>query len=217
MEDPSHPRYTIHQPAAWDNLAATPELLKAASEADAICFGTLAQRSPITRETVFTVLKAASPKCLTVCDINLRQNFFDRDCIDRSLRQCRLAKINHEEVPVVAPLLGLPSTVADFARAARTKYGNQVVCVTRAAEGCFLVSDNEEIDLPGEKVKVADTVGAGDSFTAALIVSLCNQWPLERAARFANRVGSLMATKVGATPRVGPEYAKLWREFQPAA
>lgn len=213
LEDAAHPWYTIHQPAAWDNLEATPELLQAAREADAICFGTLAQRSPKSRETVYRVLTECRPDCLTVYDINLRQKFYTREWIERSITLSRIVKINHEEVPVVAPLLEMPSDLAGFARAVLQKFHPEAVCITRASEGCLLATAESVFEIPGEKVKVADTVGAGDSFSAALIVALCNQWPLDKAARFANRVGGLVATKVGATPQVSAEYAELWRQF----
>lgn len=213
LEDVSHPWYTIHQPAAWDNLAATPELLAAASEADAICFGTLAQRSPIARETIHRVIEASSEDCLLVYDVNLRQDFYDREWIENSLTDCGIAKINHEEVMVVAPLLELPTDLLEFAQAAVERYMLNAMCITRAAEGCLVVAGDDVHDIAGEQVRVADTVGSGDAFTAALIIALCNDWPLEKAARFANRVGALVATKVSATPRVGAEYAVLWRHF----
>jgi fructokinase len=214
LEDAAHPYYTIHQPAAWDNLKATPELLAAAAEADAICFGTLAQRSPVARETIHEVLSASSENCLLVYDVNLRQNFYERQWIEESLADCGIAKINHEEVRIVAPLLGLPIEELEFAQAAVDRYMLNAMCVTRAAEGCLVVADDDVFDIPGERVQVADTVGSGDAFTAALIIALCNNWPLEKAARFANRVGALVATKVGATPRVGAEYARLWQEAE---
>ena len=216
LEDPAHPHYTIHAPAAWDNLHATPELLTAARQADAICFGTLAQRSPESRETIHRVLAAAQPKCLIVYDINLRQSYFDRSWIERSLAASRIAKLNHEEVRIVAPLLGLPAEPARFAGALLAETAVEAVCVTRAEEGCLIVTADETVEIPGEQVKVVDAVGSGDAFSAALIMSLCRGWPIARAARFANRVGALMATKPGATPRIASEYAELWQTFEAA-
>jgi fructokinase len=213
LEDAAHPYYAIHQPAAWDNLEPTPELLQAARESNAICFGTLAQRSPVARETIYQVLDAAQPSCLTVYDVNLRQQFYARDWIERSLTHSRIAKINNDEVAIVAPLLELPSELDRFAAAVIERFNMEAVCVTRAAEGCLVASAEATLDIPGESVLVADTVGAGDAFTAALIVALCNQWPLERAARFANRIGGIVATKVGATPQVAEEYRACAREF----
>ncbi len=214
LEDPAHPHYTIHAPAAWDNLQPAPELLSAARQADAICFGTLAQRSPDSRETIHRVLSAANPKCLIVYDINLRQHYYDREWIEKSLAASRIAKLNHEEVRIIAPLLGLPTEPAPFAAALLAATAVEAVCVTRAEEGCLIVTADETVELPGERVAVVDAVGSGDAFSAALIMSLCRGWPIARAAAFANRVGGLMATKPGATPRIASEYAELWRQFE---
>ncbi len=213
LEDPAHPHYTIHQPAAWDNLAAAPELLAAARQCDAICFGTLAQRSAQSRETIHQVLAAAGPRCLTVYDINLRQHYYDRDWIERSLAVSKIAKLNHEEARILAPVLGLPEDHLGFARGLLERTAIEAVCLTRAEDGCLAVTASEVIEVPGERVSVVDAVGSGDAFSAALIMSLLRGWPLEKAVRFANRVGALMATKPGATPRIAGEYAELWRTW----
>jgi fructokinase len=217
LEDPAHPHYTIHQPAAWDNLSATPELLGAARRADAICFGTLAQRAAASREAIHEVLAAANPKCLIVYDINLRQHYYDREWIERSLALSKIAKLNHDEVAVVAPLLGLPASPVEFGRALlERRTAVQAVCITRAEEGCTVVTPAEIVEVPGERVNVVDAVGSGDAFSAALIMSLCRGWALKKSIRFANRVGALMATKPGATPRIAGEYAELWKTWDSA-
>ncbi len=213
LEDPAHPHYTIHAPAAWDNLEATPELLDAARHADAVCFGTLAQRSPASRETIHRVLAAAAPNCLIAYDINLRQHYYDRQWIERSLAASKIAKLNHEEIRTIAPLLDLPAPPTEFARAILERTAVEAVCVTRAEEGCLIVTASETIEIPGERVKVVDAVGSGDAFSAAMIMALCRGWPLSKAARFANRIGALMATKPGATPRIAHEYAAMWKLF----
>jgi fructokinase len=216
LEDPAHPHYTIHAPAAWDNLEATPELLEAASRADAICFGTLAQRSSASREAIHSVLAAAGPRCLTVYDINLRQHYYDREWIEKSLAASKIAKLNHEEVQIIAPLLEAPAEPLGFCRTLLERTAVDAVCLTRAEHGCLVVSGDEVVDIPGEKVNVVDAVGSGDAFSAALIMALCRGWPLSKAARFANRVGAVMATKAGATPRIAAEYRQLWSLFESA-
>jgi fructokinase len=213
LEDPAHPHYTIHAPAAWDNLEATPSLLDAARRADAICFGTLAQRNPMSRAAIHKVLAAAGPKCLTVYDINLRQHYYDREWIETSLAVSKIAKLNHEEVRIIAPLLEVSAEANEFCRALFERTRIDAVCLTRAEDGCLIVMGDEVIDIPGEKVNVADAVGSGDAFSAAMIMALCRGWRLEKAARFANRVGALMATKPGATPRIAAEYEQLWSAF----
>ncbi|OAI53435.1 hypothetical protein AYO47_04805 [Planctomyces sp. SCGC AG-212-M04] len=216
LEDPAHPHYTIHAPAAWDNLEATSSLLEAARRADAICFGTLAQRNPTSRKTIHKVLAAAGPMCLTVYDINLRQHYYDREWIERSLAASKIAKLNHEEVRIIAPLLEAPSAPVEFCREILERTAVDAVCLTRAEDGCLVVTGDEVIDIPGEKVNVVDAVGSGDAFSAAMIMALCRGWPLEKAARFANRVGALMATKPGATPRIAAEYKQIWSTFESA-
>lgn len=214
LEDPAHPHYTIHAPAAWDNLQPTAALLEVAHKADAICFGTLAQRNEASRETVHKVLAAANPHCLIVYDINLRQHYYDRDWIERSLAASKIAKLNHEEVRIIAPLLNLPANPADFAKALLETTSIDAVCVTKAEDGCLVATSDEAVEIPGEHVNVVDAVGSGDAFSAALILALCRSWPIARAAHFANRVGALMATKQGATPRIAAEYADLWKSFE---
>ena len=216
LEDPAHPHYTIHAPAAWDNLEPTPALLDAARRADAICFGTLAQRSEQSRKTIHQVLAAAGPKCLIVYDINLRQHYYDRAWIERSLAASKIAKLNHDEVKIIAPLLELPAEPVEFARTLLETTAVDAVCVTRAEHGCLVVTGDEVVDIPGEQVNVVDAVGSGDAFSAAMIVALCRSWPMAKSVRFANRVGALMATKPGATPRISAEYRQLWNSFESA-
>jgi fructokinase len=212
LEDPAHPHYTIHVPSAWDNLEATPEWLAAAARADAICFGTLAQRDVRSRQTIHRLLDAASDDCLIVYDINLRQNYYAKDWIERSIAASTIAKLNHDEAAILGPLLELPIDPRGFAAGLLTRSSLEAVCLTRAENGCLVATREEVIEVPGEKVEVADAVGSGDAFSAALIMAVCRNWPMSRAVRFANRVGALMATKPGATPNVAEDYARLWRE-----
>jgi fructokinase len=209
-------RYTIYPPAAWDNLETTLGFLEVARRHGAICSGTLAQRGPTSRDTIHKVLAAAGPKCLTVYDINLRQHYYDRDWIEKSLAASKIAKLNHEEVRIIAPLLEAPGDPTEFCRALLERTAVDAVCLTRAEDGCLIVTGDEVIDIPGEKVNVVDAVGSGDAFSAAMIMALCRGWPLAKAARFANRVGALMATKPGATPRIAAEYKQLWGTFESA-
>lgn len=203
-------RFTIHEDVAWDRLEFTPQLAELMPTADAVCFGTLAQRSPLSRETIQRCLYETREDCLLVCDINLRQQFFDAITIERSLQAADIVKLNDDEVRVLSDLLGLPAaTHRDFAAGVRERFDVNLVCVTRGAEGCFLNSSTETAEIPGRKVTVVDTVGAGDSFTAALIVSQLEGWPLEKSARFANEVGALVAGRAGAMPRLRDEFQRL--------
>ncbi len=207
--------YTFLPDSAWDFLAPQPELIAAMQSARAICFGTLAQRSTISRETIHFCLAAASPDCLIVYDVNLRPPFYEREWIERSLRRARIVKLNDDEVRVLSQMFATgTNSDLDFARHLLNEQPQlELVCVTRGANGCLAVSRTEVVDAPGIAVQVVDTVGAGDSFTAALIQTRLAGWPLRRSVEFANRVGSLVASRPGAMPVLRDELAALRREF----
>ena len=207
-------RYTFKPDSAWDFLEPQPALLQAMRSATAVCFGTLAQRCPVSREAIHACLAAASSDCLIIYDVNLRPPFFEREWIERSLHRARIAKLNDDEVRLLSDLLGAnrPDN-ADFAHWLMDRYRLELVCVTRGAEGCLVVSGDEIVDVPGNPVQVVDTVGAGDSFTAALIQTRLAGWPLRRSAEFANRVGALVASRPGAMPVLTDELAALRHEF----
>lgn len=207
--------YTFLPDSAWEFLSPQPELIAAMQSARAVCFGTLAQRSAISRETIHSCLAAASSDCLIVYDVNLRPPFYERDWIERSLCRARIVKLNDDEVRVLSQMFATgTSNDLDFARhLLREQSQVELVCVTRGANGCLAVSRSEVVDVPGIAVQVVDTVGAGDSFTAALIQTCLAGWPLRRSIEFANRVGSLVASRPGAMPVLRDELAALRCEF----
>lgn len=212
---PSRPQYDIRQDVAWDFIAADEQLLALAGQADAICFGSLAQRSPVSRETIHRTIAAARPDCLVVFDVNLRQQWWNVDVIERSLRAARIAKLNQDEVATLAPLLGAPVAPGGFAAHLQQNYGVQTVCITRADEGCLLVDNDDLVELPGIEIRLVDAVGAGDAFSAALIAATLDGWPLRDAGLLANEVGALVASHAGAMPDLRPEFALLWERFRP--
>ncbi len=209
-----HPRYTIHEDAAWDYLEFDGGLEQLMARAAAVGFGTLAQRSPGSRRAIHRALAATRPECLVVYDVNLRQRWYQAAWIEPSLAACQLVKLNAEEVGVLAEALGAKSAEPEaFARELQDRYRVEAVCVTRAAEGCLLVERDATIDSPGVRVEVADAVGAGDAFTAAWIVARLKGWPPEAQARFANAVGAMVASRPGAMPVLGDELAELMGRF----
>jgi len=196
-------RFVIHEDVAWDRLEFTPHLQAVMQQASAICFGTLAQRGPHARETIQRCLWEASDDCVVVFDINIRQHYYDRTTIERSMQSANIVKLNAEEVVLVRELMQLPvSSLDEFARRLCGQYGVELVCITRGEHGCCVVSPQETIDVAGSPVRVVDTVGAGDAFTAALLISRLERWPLDIAARFANEVGALVASHPGAMPQL---------------
>ncbi|WP_437201815.1 carbohydrate kinase family protein [Planctomicrobium sp. SH664] len=209
------PDYVIHEQVAWDHLQMTPALQDAMREASAVCFGTLAQRNETSRETIQQALELVSVNCLRVYDVNLRQNYYHRDTIEASAMKADLVKLNDDEVRLLAPLLKFPTDEVSFAQSLIDHFGTRVVCVTRGAKGCVVVSKDEIHEVPGRPVKVADTVGAGDSFTAALIVSQLKGWPLAIGSEFANHVGGMVAARKGGMPNLREEFAQLIARYEP--
>lgn len=211
----NHPEYTIHERVAWDHLEFDAALEELMAGAAAVCFGTLAQRASVSRETIHRALARTSPECLVVCDVNLRQQWYDREVLQRSLGAAGLVKLNDHEVSVLAELLGTASAEhVAFAREIRRRFDVDTVCVTRGGRGCLLVSADEVVDVPGTAVEVVDTVGAGDAFTAAWIAGRLRLWPLDSQASFANRVGALVASRAGAMPTLRDEFARLLAECE---
>ena len=210
----SHPSYVIHEDVAWDYLEADARLMDLMARSAAVCFGTLAQRGEQSRRAIHAALDAVGPECLVVYDVNLRQRWFDRSWIEPSLGKARIVKLNAEEACSLAGLLetGTADHVA-FARAVQTRFRVPTVCITRAEHGCLLVSGEAVVDSPGVRVEVVDAVGAGDAFTAALIVGRLRGWSPEAQAAFANQVGALVAARPGAMPSLREEFAALAGRF----
>jgi len=213
LDDAGHAQYTIEQNVAWDNIAMDETLTSTMQVADAVCFGTLAQRDERSRATIQAAVNMTSPECLRVFDINLRQQFYNRDVIEASFEIATILKLNDEEVRVVAPLLDLPTEEESFATAIRARFNLSIVVITRGARGCLLADENGTIEIAGTPVQVADTVGAGDAFTAGFVAALLHGLSPEQSARFANRVGGLVASHPGAMPTLDKEMSALTSKY----
>ncbi|HXR40691.1 MAG TPA: PfkB family carbohydrate kinase [Terracidiphilus sp.] len=212
------PHYTIHQPAAWDFLELSDEWVRLAERADAICFGSLAQRSLESRQTIQTLAAQTSSKCVRVFDVNLRAPFFSGEVIQESLELATVMKMNDAEVPQVLSLLGLTGgdgTAAGEARTDTLRAGAErllgefptleMVAVTRGGHGSLLVTRDEWHEHRGLPVKVADTIGAGDAFTAALTHYLLRGADLPTLNEAGNRWGGWVASQSGAMPPLADE------------
>lgn len=196
------PRFEISESVAWDFLEWTPQWQRLAQQADAVCFGSLAQRSEHSRVTIRKfVLAAQQRNALRIFDVNLRQNFFTAQVLAESMRLATLVKLNHEELPRLMRLFELDHhREEDSARRLLSLHDLKLVCITRGNGGSLLVSAAECSEHPGFKVKVADTVGAGDAFTAALVHGYLRGTSLAQINENANRVGAWVASHSGATP-----------------
>jgi fructokinase len=207
------PQYTIHDPAAWDFLELTDEWTRLAERADAICFGSLAQRHLKSRQTIQALVAQSPARCVRVFDVNLRKPFYSGEVIQESLQLATVMKMNDEEVPQVLGMLGLPSVAWGEDESAKDDslrtgaalllkdFPNlQMVAVTCGGQGSLLVKRDEWHRHPGLPVKVADTIGAGDAFTAALTHAMLHGAKLATLNEAGNRWGGWVASQSGAMP-----------------
>ncbi len=201
IDDAGQPRFEILQPVAWDFLEWTKEWQQLAREADAVCFGSLAQRSAISQSTIRTFLNATRHEAIRIFDVNLRQSFYSRQVLTESMSLATIVKLNHEELPKIMALFELEHrSEKDSARHLLSLHDLKLICVTRGDAGSLLISGDESSEHPGIKVKVVDTVGAGDAFTAAMLHGYLCGAPLAQINELANRVGAWVASQSGATP-----------------
>lgn len=203
LETSTGPTYRIREHVAWDYVPETPELAALAPSLDAICFGTLAQRSPVTRATLRSLVAATRTDCLRVFDVNLREPDWNAESIAWGCTQATILKMNQEEVPHIGHAVGAPPAVSDSLRVARfllSQFPIQMVAITRGGEGSLLVTREATHEQPGIPVRVVDSIGAGDCFTAALTYYALRHYPLPVLAEAANRWGAWVATQRGGMP-----------------
>ena len=200
--------YEFASDPAWDHLAWDESLALLAGRCDAVCFGTLAQRAPESRTTVRRFLGACAPRCLRVFDVNLRQSFYSREVIEASLGLAEALKLNDEEVPVVAGLLGLPADEEAFVAAVAARHGLDTVALTRGSRGSLLWHRGRFDERAAPEIEVVDTVGAGDAFTAALVTGLLRDEDVALMHRRASAIAAYVCTQPGATPELPPELRK---------
>lgn len=197
------PQYTIQTGVAWDNIPYTPQLAELAGKCRAVCFGSLAQRSPVSRESIGRFLDAVPADCLKVFDINLRQDFYDKDVLESSFRRCDILKINDEELVVVARLFNLPGlALEEKCRYLIREYKLSMLILTCGVNGSYVFYEGGMSFLDTPKVQVADTVGAGDSFTGSFVGSLLSGKSVSEAHETAVKVSAFVCTQSGAMPIV---------------
>ena len=201
------PQYEIVENVAWDAMECNTEVLALASEADVICWGSLAQRSEKSRESILAILDAAPETCLMVFDINIRQKFYTAEVIEESLKRADILKLNEDELPIVCELFAIEGTPAGQIAQIIDRYDLKSVIFTQGAV-CSEVYDSSGLvsRMETPKVEVADTVGAGDSFTATYVTSiLLGRTPLQ-AHEMAVKVAAFVCTQNGAINSLPSEY-----------
>ncbi len=205
------PKFTIHENVAWDNLAGEGAGRLAVAAADAVCFGTLAQRSETSRRTIRSLLRNLPAKSLCILDVNLRQNFYSREVIEQSLELANVLKVNETELPRLSEMFQLRgderAQVAELGRRFQLRF----VAYTRGGRGSVLHSHGCWSEHSGVPTKVVDTVGAGDSFTAALALGLLAGWSLDEVNQRASEVAAYVCSQPGGMPDLPSPLREIFR------
>ena len=204
------PTYTIHEGVAWDRLADDPTARRVIASADAVCFGTLAQRAEPSRASIQALLKQTKPGCLRVLDVNRREPFFTREVLEASFALADVVKVNDGELAYLAGWFGLPAGERDGLIELVRRYGLKAAACTRGERGSVIVIGDTVSERPGVPVTVADTVGAGDAFTAALILGLLAGWPADVVNERAGAVAEFVCTHPGGLPELPPELRAMF-------
>ena len=200
LDDAGHASYEFAADTAWDHLAWSRELEQLAARTDAVCFGTLGQRSEISRETIQRFVQATPGSCLRVLDVNVRPPFWNRDVVLQSLRLANVLKLNDSELAILAEMLRLRGEPPELLQQIRDIFSLNLVALTRGAAGAVLLDGSGECsDLPGQPTTTVDTVGAGDAFSAALVLGLLRNLPLGAINTWAGRVAAFVCSQPGAT------------------
>ena len=206
LDEVGVPTYDIKQNVAWDNIPYPNEIGALAKRCKAVCFGSLAQRSEESRKTIYKFIDHTPKDALRIFDINLRQNFYSQDVLRASLRRCNVLKINDEELVIIGRMFGYPGL--DFENKCWLilgKYNLDMLILTCGVNGSYVFSRGAMSFLETPKVKVADTVGAGDSFTGSFVASILAGLPVHEAHRKAVNVSAFVCTQKGAMPEIPAE------------
>ena len=203
------PLYDIKENVAWDNIPYTEHLDALAKRTKAVCFGSLAQRNVVSRETInhFLDTMPKDDDSLIVFDVNLRQGFYNKEILCKSMQNCNILKINDEELITVSRMFGYPGIdLQDKCWSLLGKYNLKMLILTCGINGSYVFTPGNVSFQPTPKVEVADTVGAGDSFTAAFIASILKGKSVTEAHSIAVKTSAYVCTQKGAMPILPPEY-----------
>lgn len=208
------PNYEICEGVAWDNIPYTIYTDNLAKNTQTVCFGSLAQRNTVSRQTINKFLSAMPADSLKIFDINLRQHFYTKELIHESLLSANMLKLNDDEVKIIARYYDYGHTQAseqDFCQKILHEYQLELLILTKGTDGSFVFTPKETSFQPTPKVHVADTVGAGDSFTAAFVASYLRGNRIADAHQLAIEVSAYVCTQHGAMPRLPDSYLELFK------
>ncbi|MBB3697030.1 carbohydrate kinase [Flammeovirga yaeyamensis] len=202
LDDQGIPSYIIHENVAWDDIQLSNQTIDQFRQADALCFGTLSQRSANNRKVLSKLLSIVPSTCLRVFDINIRQSYYSKDLIEECLTSASIFKLNEDELELMKSLFSLRGTTEEILSQLIKNYHLNVVALTMGTEGSYLCTENETSFLPTPKVNVVDTVGAGDAFTAALVVGWLQSKTLKQIHEEAVELSAFVCTRSGAMVRM---------------
>ena len=203
------PTYDIKEGVAWDNIPFTDDIKEVAANAGAVCWGSLAQRNEVSRKSIYQFLDHTPKDCLKVFDINLRQNFYTKEVICESLKRCNVLKINDEELITIGRLFGYPGLdIENKCWLILGKYNLDMLVLTCGVNGSYVFAPGFKSFQETPKVEVADTVGAGDSFTGTFCASILKGKTIAEAHKLAVEVSAYVCTQNGAMPVLPEKYTK---------
>lgn len=205
------PTYEISENVAWDNIPFTTRLENLAKNTTTVCFGSLAQRNEVSRATIHKFLDLMPADSLKVFDINLRLKYFSKDIITTSLNKASALKINDEEIVKIAEIFELKGTDEELCQQLLDKYKLKFLILTKGTRGSYVLTPYEKSFLATPKVTIADTVGAGDSFTAAFVASYLNGRSIAQSHQLAVEVSAYVCQQHGAMPRLADAHLELFR------
>ena len=206
LDEHGIPTYDIKENVAWDNIPFDNDIQQIARNCRAVCFGSLAQRNVVSRETIHKFLDATPNDCLKIFDINLRQQFYTKEIIKESIQRCNILKINDEELVLIGRMFGYPGLdIENKCWLILGKYNLDMLVLTCGTNGSYVFTPGQMSFQPTPKVEVADTVGAGDSFTGSFCAAILNGKPVAEAHKKAVAVSAFVCTQNGAMPILPPE------------
>ena len=209
LDEKGVPAYDIKENVAWDNIPFTNEIESVARSCRAVCFGSLAQRNAVSRNTIRKFIESTPSGCIRIFDINLRQNFYTSNVIHDSLEHCNILKINDEEIMLVSRMFNYDSSnIENVCRTIMEDFSLEMVILTCGTKGSYIFTKGGVSFMPTPKVNVADTVGAGDSFTGSFCAAILRGLPVAEAHKKAVEVSAYVCTQNGAMPEI-PESMKL--------
>jgi fructokinase len=202
------PRFHFQEDVAWDRLTVTPPLLDVVQKADAICFGTLAQRGVVSRTAIQSLLAAAPVEALRIYDVNLRDNFYSQELIERSLRLANVLKLNNDELTILAEMFSINGAMRTQIESFAEKFQLNIIALTFGEKGSLIYSKGVWSEQLPQPTPIVDTVGAGDAFAAALVMGLLARMPLKDIHSLANDVACFVCSQPGATPALPEAFRK---------